>query len=82
MEGANNKLVDFLRDRSSTADKFASPKYEWNKNEWLNRAITSTATSLGASAPSSFTLLLGVGLISGGVGALSCFSLPEQLPLR
>lgn len=68
-EGANNKVVDWMRDRSSTAAEFAPPKYEWNKDEWLNRAITSAGTSLGASAPALLPTIA-VGAVTGGAGLL------------
>ena len=67
LSGVDNKVTEFLRGRSYQAEQYAPPKYEWNKDEWLNRAITSTGTSLGASAPALLPTI-GIGLATGGAG--------------
>jgi len=67
LNGVDNKVTEFLRGRSYQAEQYAPPKYEWNKDEWLNRAITSTGTSLGASAPALLPTI-GIGLATGGAG--------------
>lgn len=67
MSGADNRVVDWMRDKKSTAAQFAPPKYEWNKDEWVNRTITSAGSSLGASVPSLLPTIA-IGAVTGGAG--------------
>jgi hypothetical protein len=67
MQGYSGGLVNSLRGRATAAESFAPAQYKWNKDEWLKRALASTSTSIGASAP---ILLPTIGaLVATGGGA-------------
>lgn len=76
MKGLSGSFVDVLRNRRTAAETFAPAQYEWNKDEWLKRAVSSTATSLGASAPILLPTIGAVALTGGGAaGALGAGAL-------
>jgi hypothetical protein len=67
MQGFSGGFVNALRGRATAAEVFAPAQYAWNKDEWLNRALSSASTSIGASAP---ILLPTIGaLVATGGGA-------------
>ena len=76
MKGLSGSFVDVLRNRRTAAETFAPAQYEWNKDEWLKRAISSTGTSLGASVPILLPTIGAVALTGGGAaGALAAGAL-------
>lgn len=67
MKGYSGDFVNTLRSRATAGESFAPAQYGWNKEEWLNRALSSASTSIGASAP---ILLPTIGaLVATGGGA-------------
>lgn len=64
MKGFDNGLTDYLKSKQYDADVTQPGQYEYGNGETINRIVTGTGSSLGASAPillPSVALTLGTG---------------------
>jgi len=67
MHGYDNSFTRWLNDKETVAQMGAPAQYEWNGSEWLNRAVASSAQSLGASVPAMVPAII-AGAATAGAG--------------
>lgn len=69
-KGYDNTLTRYMQGKDYEAEQLAPGQYQWNKDEWLDRATTAAGTSLGASLPTMLPAAA-ITIGTGGVGGVA-----------